>query len=174
MRHALKTAAVAWLAGLGIALGAGVSENDRKFANEAAQAGAAEVKLSQIAQDRGASPAVKEFAKQMIDDHSKANEELKSIASKKGFTLRSDLDEEHQKTVKRLESLSGVELDREYAQVALKEHKKAVSLFKDVGTKVDDPDLQKFASKTLPTLEHHLKMAEQLAAKLVGRPSTGP
>ena len=98
----------------------------------------------------------------MVDDHSKANTELMSLASSKGVTLPTALDEKHQKEVTKLSAMSGAEFDRAYSKMMLSDHNKDVSEFEKQSTKGTDPDLKAFASKTLPTLQEHLQMAKAL------------
>src|SRR4030095_8161437 len=66
-----------------------VSEKDRKFMKKAAKGGAMEVAMGKLAEQNGQSEDVKSFGKRMVTDHSKANDELKSIASKKAVQLPS-------------------------------------------------------------------------------------
>ena len=98
----------------------------------------------------------------MVDDHSKANEELMSLASSKGMTLPTALDEKHQKDVTKLSAMSGAEFDRAYSRMMLSDHNKDVKEFEKQSTKGGDADLKAFASKTLPTLQEHLQMARAL------------
>jgi len=87
---------------------------DRQFVIKAAQGGAAEVKLGQLAQDKGSNQAVKDFGKQMVTDHSAANDELKSIASGKGITLPDTLNSKDQALYDRLSKMSGDQFDKAY------------------------------------------------------------
>jgi len=97
-----------------------------------------------------------------VDDHSKANTELMTLASGKGITLPTALDEKHQKEVTKLSGMSGAEFDRAYAKMMLSDHNKDVSEFEKQSTRGSDPDLKAFATKTLPTLQEHLQMARAL------------
>jgi putative membrane protein len=136
--------------------------DDRNFILEAAMGGMMEVELGKIAVQRGASEGVKQFGQRMVDDHSKAGEELAKLAASKGITLPTQLDEKHRNDVDKLSKLSGAEFDRAYAKAMLSDHKKDVSAFEKKSMKSDDADLKAFASKTLPTLKEHLEMAKAL------------
>jgi putative membrane protein len=135
---------------------------DRDFLMDAAMGGMLEVELGRLATQQGTSDAVKQFGQRMVDDHSKANEELMSLAQSKGITLPTTIDEKHKKDMTKLSGLSGAEFDREYSKMMLSDHRKDVSEFEKQSTRGTDADLKAFASKTLPTLQEHLRMAEAL------------
>jgi putative membrane protein len=142
--------------------GGSVGSTDRKFAMTAAMDGMAEVELGRLATGRGASDAVKQFGQRMVDDHSKANDELQQWAMTAGVTLPTALDAKHQAVVARLSRLSGAAFDKAYAQQMVKDHTKAVQLFQREADRGADSGLKTFASTTLPTLREHLEMARSL------------
>jgi len=139
-----------------------MASKDRDFIMDAAMGGLEEVELGRVAAQKGTSEAVKQFGQRMVDDHSKANSELMSLASSKGITLPTTLDEKHQKDVTKLSAMSGAEFDRAYSKMMLSDHNKDVSEFEKQSTKGTDPDLKAFAAKTLPTLQEHLQLAKAL------------
>ncbi|HZT78554.1 MAG TPA: DUF4142 domain-containing protein [Vicinamibacterales bacterium] len=141
--------------------------SDAAFMKKAAEGGMAEVELGNLAQQKASSDEVKSFGKRMVDDHSKANDELKSIAQSKNVTLPTSLDPKDQQLRNKLEKLSGAAFDRAYMQAMLKDHRQDVNEFRHESTSAQDPDVKQFASKTLPTLEEHLKLA-QSTDKAVG------
>ena len=157
------------------------SENnaDESFAKEAAIGGMAEVELGQLAADKGASQGVKSFGQQMVTDHGKANDELKSIASRKSITLPTTLDAKHQSTKDRLSKLSGAAFDRAYIREMVRDHQDDSMAFRRESEQGKDPDIKAFATKTLTIVEHHLQMAKELqqtaagATKTSSRNSTG-
>jgi len=135
---------------------------DRDFIIQAAGDGLAEVELGKLAQQKGASDAVKSFGSKMFDDHSKANEELRRIASAKGVTLPAAPGKKHQKDIEKLGKATGADFDRDYARHMVADHKKAVALFEKQAKGGGDAELKAFAAKTLPTLQQHLEHAAQL------------
>ncbi|HJU53723.1 MAG TPA: DUF4142 domain-containing protein [Pyrinomonadaceae bacterium] len=141
-----------------------VSNADRKFAMTAAMDGMTEVELGRLAAERGSSDAVKQFGQRMVDDHSKANDELKQWAATAGVTLPTALDAKHQAMVAKMSSLSGAAFDRTYAKDMVKDHTKAVQLFQRQADRGMDAGLKSFASSKLPTLREHLEMARSLNA----------
>lgn len=141
---------------------ANMTSQDRNFLQDAAMGGLMEVELGRVAAQKGTSDAVKQFGQRMVDDHSKANSDLMSLASSKGITLPTTLDEKHQKELTKISAMSGAEFDRAYSKMMLSDHVKDVSEFEKQSTKGTDADLKAFASKTLPTLQEHLQLAKAL------------
>jgi putative membrane protein len=134
--------------------------SDNTFVMKAAQGGMAEVELGKLAESHAASDKVKEFGRRMVTDHSKANDELKSIASSKGVTLPGSIAAKDQATMDRLSKLNGAAFDKAYMADMVKDHRTDVAEFRKEANGGQDADVKAFAQKTLPTLEEHLKMAE--------------
>lgn len=143
-----------------------LSASDSKFVKEAAVGGMEEVQLGQLAAQKASDPDVKNFGQKMVDDHSKANDQLKQVASQKGITVPSALPASKQKDVDQLSKLSGSAFDKKYVSMMVKDHKQDVAEFKKQSTKAKDADVKSFASTTLPTLQDHLKMIEDISAKM--------
>ncbi len=139
-----------------------LSSADRRFVTEAAQGGMAEVKLGKLAEDRAQSKDVKEFARKMIDDHSKANDQLKEIAQKKGLTIPAKLDSKDQMTYDRLAKLSGADFDRAYMDAMVRDHDTDVNAFKKQAEGGQDTTIKEFAAQTLPTLKEHQELARKI------------
>jgi putative membrane protein len=145
------------------------SSADTTFAMKAAQGGMAEVKLGQLAVDKGSNPDVKEFGQRMINDHTKANDQLKSICSSENMTLPADLNAKDQAEFDRLSKLSGPSFDKAYMKGMVKDHEADVKEFQKEANSGKDPQLKQFASTTLPTLQSHLQMANTTYAKVEGQ-----
>jgi putative membrane protein len=137
---------------------------DRKFMEKAAQGGMAEVELGKLAEDKASNDQVKQFGKRMVDDHSKANDQLKSLAQSKGVTLPTEMDKSAQKERDKLAKLSGADFDREYMKHMVSDHNKDVKEFKSESKSAKDADVKSFAASTLPTLEQHLDLAKSTEA----------
>jgi putative membrane protein len=151
--------------------GASLAAGDKAFVQKAAIGGLAEVEMGKMAQQKGSSDQVKQFGSRMVEDHSKANDDLKQVASSKGIALPTDLDAKHKAKMDKLEKLSGGQFDRAYMDDMVADHKEDVADFKKEASSGKDSDLKSFASKTLPTLEDHLKMAESTDAAVKGSKS---
>ncbi len=150
---------------------AGAMSSDQKFVHEAAVGGMAEVELGKLAEQNASNDEVKSFGKRMVDDHSKANDELKTLAQHKNITLPSELDAKNKALRDRLAKLHGAQFDKAYMQAMVQDHRKDVSEFRHESTSGADADVKSFAAKTLPTLEEHLKLAQD-ANKAVGTSGT--
>jgi putative membrane protein len=141
--------------------------HDQSFVTKAAQGGAAEVKLGQLAADKASNQKVKDFGKRMVADHGKAGAQLSSIAKKKSLEAPSDMTSEDQALYNRLNGMSGSEFDKTYMEHMVKDHQKDITEFQQEADSGKDSDVKAFASKTLPTLRQHLQMAKE-AAEAVG------
>lgn len=149
-----------------------VGKTDTNFMKKAAESGMLEIEASTLAESKASSDTVKSFASQMLKDHKAADSELKSLASSKGVELPTELPSADKKRLEALGALEGATFDREYAkEVGVKAHNKAVSLFREASTKSRDPDVKAFAGKTLPTLQHHLEMANKMANEVGKSPA---
>jgi putative membrane protein len=147
------------------------SAADAKFIKEAAEGGMAEVALGQLAVEKASSADVKKFGQRMVDDHSKANDQLKQLAFQKNVSLPQDLNAKDKAAKARLEKLSGEQFDQAYMKDMVKDHTKDVSDFKRESMSAQDPDVKKFAAETLPTLEDHLKQATSIAPSTTAQSS---
>jgi putative membrane protein len=149
-----------------------VAAADRTFAMHAAQGGMAEVEMGKLAAANAASPDVKQFGQRMVDDHGKANDELKSWASKSNVTLAAELDAKHKADQAKMAKLSGAAFDRAYMTMMVADHDKDVKEFQQASRTAKDADLKAWVVKTLPTLQEHQKMAHDISAKVTGGATT--
>jgi putative membrane protein len=141
------------------------AESPASFVTKAAQDGMTEVELGKLALSKSNSNDVKQFAQRMVQDHGKANKELAGIAKTKRLDVPTQLDAEHQAMVKALSGKSGAAFDSTYAAHMASDHTQAIALFRATA-KSSDRDLASFASKTLPTLQEHKRMADSLHASI--------
>ncbi len=135
-------------------------EDDTEFAVNAADAGMLEVQLGQLAMANGATPEIKQLGKTMVDEHTRSNDELKTLAMHKNISLPSVLSEESQKHYEDLAKKSGLDFDKEYAEMMVKGHKDVIDEFKEQAERGNDPDLKTWALEKLPVLEQHLSLSE--------------
>jgi len=149
-------------------MGVLVGKSDEQFITKAAQGGMMEVEVGKLAQEKGSSNEVKELGKKLEQDHSKANDQLKQLAENKNVPLPTDMGAE-KAAVEKLRALSGDQFDKAFLKMAVKDHKKDINAFQKETNNAMDSDVKEFASKTLPTLQEHLKEAEQLQGSTRGR-----
>jgi putative membrane protein len=131
-----------------------LNEKDRTFVKKAAKGGAMEVAMGNLAAQNAKSDDVKSFGKRMVTDHSKAGEELKSIAEKKGAKMPSK-----KPSVKWTS-------DKEYMDAMVKDHEQDLAEFQAQAKEGTDPDLKEFAEKTAKMVEEHLNLAKETRSKL--------
>lgn len=145
-----------------------LSSSDKKFVMEASQGGMMEVELGKLGVDKASSDEVKQFAQRMVDDHSKANDELMQLASQKSMLMPQDQKAmmKTQAAKDRLSKLSGADFDRAYMDMMVKDHVKDVKDFEEASTKSKNIEVKDWATKTLPTLREHLQMARDINGKV--------
>jgi len=131
------------------------------FVENASAKGVAEIETSKLALQKSTAADVKAFAQQMIDDHTAANKELAGIAAKKNLKVSSDAELLNKAKAFILKQRDGESFDEAYAKNQVTAHKDTIDLFKKASTS-KDAELASFATATLPKLEHHLVMAQQL------------
>jgi putative membrane protein len=138
------------------------SSADREFAMKAASGGLAEVQAAQLAEQRAASPQIKQFAQRMITDHTAANTELQQIAKQANISLPAQPTGKDAAEGQKLRGVTGTAFDQAYAQGQLQDHRETAELFQKEASSGQDPALKAFAQKTLPILQQHLQMVEAL------------
>lgn len=143
-----------------------LDEKSGQWATEAAGGGMMEVTLGQTAQQQAASQRVKDFGAMMVRDHSKANDELKAIASAKSFALPAALPEKHQQHVNDLTKKQGADFDKAYMKMMVNDHEEDVKKFEKAANEATDPAIRDFASRTLPVLRAHLDSAKAINKEL--------
>jgi putative membrane protein len=135
--------------------------SDTDFAKAAAEGGFAEVRFGELAEDKASSKTVKDLAQRMVDDHTKADDSLKTAASKDNISIPAQLDAKDQAVYARLSQLSGAAFDRAYARDMVRDHETDIAMFRHEANDGKDASIKTFAAQTLPTLEDHLKLARQ-------------
>jgi putative membrane protein len=143
---------------------ASADKSDVKYVTETAQGLMSELKLGALAQQRASDPRVKDFGKQMVTDHGKDLEELKTLAAKKGIALPSTMDADQRKEADKLGKLSGKDFDREYVKYETRDHRDDIKEQKEEAGKTADPDLKAFAGKALATVTGHKEKIDALHA----------
>ncbi|MCD8739630.1 DUF4142 domain-containing protein [Mucilaginibacter roseus] len=135
------------------------------FIRKAAESGIAEVEASSIAKQTSKNPKVVQFATMIADQHSRINEELKSLQSRNMISSNDTISLEKQQEIAAIAKKSGVEFDREYMAMMVKDHEEAAALFSS-GSTIRTASVNKFANKFLPEIKAHLDTAKQISAGL--------
>ena len=140
-----------------------VARGDRKFIQEAAGSGMFEVQAAQLATRQASDPNVKSFAGMLVDQHTKANDELVKLANAKQVELPAAPPRAMRREIEKLGKKQGGEFDRDFVrEVGIKAHEKDIKTFEKASKDTKDPELKAFIDKTLPTLKEHLAMAQKL------------
>jgi putative membrane protein len=160
----ISTSAVAQSVGekTGVNSTLGIAPKTEDFIKEAAMSDMLEVEAAKVAQQKG-NAADKKFADQMVTDHTKTSTELKGMVSgEMKAAIPSSLDDSSQKKLVKLRDAKPDDFAGEYDPMQVSAHKDAVSLFERYAKGGEDPKLKEWAGKTLPALQHHLEMAQDL------------
>lgn len=139
--------------------------NDAQFLVEAANINHQEIAMGQLAQKNTKTPETLVLAKMMIEDHSKALDEVKALADKKSITVPSASSESGQSSFDKLSSLKGKEFDKAYADEMVNGHKMAIEKFETVSKNSNDEEVKGFANSMLPKLRMHLEHSQECQKK---------
>lgn len=139
---------------------------DKEFVASAGASGLFEVQAANLVVKNGSSPDVNAFALRMVADHSRANDELRQLATIKGVVVPAELADPHADVIEELTPLTGEELDRAYMQHMMETHQRDVAEFERAAVTAQDQDVRAFAEKMLPVLKEHLALARETLAKL--------
>ncbi|RYZ18592.1 MAG: DUF4142 domain-containing protein [Chitinophagaceae bacterium] len=141
-------------------------EDDHEFLVEAASGGLMEVELGQLASQNAASADVKQFGQMMVTDHTKANNELKTLAASKNVTIPSTPGEDHQEHINEVKAKTGADFDKAYMRMMVEDHQEDVNEFEEAANKASDPEIKAFAAKHVPILRQHLQQAQAINDRL--------
>lgn len=144
-----------------------LQKTDTAFLENAAQGGFAEVEAGKLAQSKASNAEVKSFGQMLIDEHTKVNQELATLASSKGYTPPTEPSVVQRTELRALGVLDGDNFDKMFIRrIGVASHEATIKQFREASRNARDPDVKAFATKTLPSLEQHLKMAKTLQTKL--------
>ncbi|UNU24685.1 DUF4142 domain-containing protein [Microcoleus vaginatus] len=141
-----------------------LSSKDRTFVMQAGQLSMMEVELGRLAVQRGSSAGVKQYGQEMVEEHTKANQELMQLVMQKQVELPAEMSTQNKALMDRLSGLSGTSFDAAYKQAMIDSHTQAIALFQAQSQQGQDPDLKAWATQKLPNLQAHLKMVNQMLA----------
>lgn len=149
--------------------GKALNKADQNMMREIAYANLAEIEAGKLAQSKAKNEQVRDFAQKMIDDHTKAQENLQQLAQAKGVTLPTQPDRKHQAALKKLEALEGEQFDKRYmAQGGVGDHRNTHRLLERTQKRATDPELQALATEMLPVINQHLALAQEVRETTTG------
>lgn len=135
---------------------------DTTFIKKAADGGMTEVELGKVAEKNGQRDDVKSFGSQMVKDHGKAGDNLKSVASKMNVTVPDKVSAKHRAMIDKMSKMSGAAFDTAYIKAMVEDHEKDVAEFEKARGQVSNEDLKKFIDDTVPVIKGHLEMVKKM------------
>lgn len=143
-----------------------LDRQDEIFLHEIAAAGMTEVEFGQLAQQRAGNPAVRDYGRQMVEDHGKANARLNALVQTSEIKLPSAMNGAYKKSFDDLTRLQGAAFDRAYIKGQIEDHAKVAKMLEHQIANGKDPQLKAFAVETLPTVRHHMELAQTLQTRV--------
>lgn len=143
-----------------------MSQQDAKFAKEAATGNMLEVRLGDLAQQQAERDEVKQFGERMAQDHGDAQDKLKEILQQANAEVPQELPQDKQQQVDRLKEMQGQEFDRAYMQLMVRDHEKDVQAYQQYSQNGQHDELKSYAEETLSTLEEHHQRAREIAQQI--------
>jgi putative membrane protein len=153
---------------LALAGGAWAADSDAAFVEKAASGGLMEVELGRHASQHATHPSVRTFGQRMVTDHGKANAELAAVAKRQGLTVPTQMEADHREKVAELTKKSGAAFDEAYMELMVEDHEHDIDAFREQAEEARS-EVDRFAAKTLPTLEAHLAQAKAVEDALDAR-----
>jgi putative membrane protein len=144
------------------------------FLADAIRGNVSEVKLGQLAAERGESQQVREYGDMLRKDHTKSLERASSLANEIGVPALTELTAQQQKQFESLQKLSGEEFDTTFLSQMVREHQSDIAKFSAQAQSGSDPEVMAFAKETLPTLQAHLQHAQSIQSNLTAVTRSGP
>lgn len=137
------------------------SAADKRFITKAMEGNLGEVQMGQLADQNGGSQEVKAFGMQLVQDHGADNQKAEQLANQLGVSTPGQTDREHLAAYRKLSKLQGAAFDKAFVRKMVEDHRKDVRDYRAQAKKQGDPTAA-YAADSLPVLEKHLRMAEQL------------
>ena len=136
------------------------------FLKQAAEINLGEVQLGKLAEQKGNNPAIRDFGKRMVEDHTKAEDNLRQIAQQQGVTLPSNPGQHVTSLQQQLSGATGAQFDQIYIEHMLSGHKGAIDAFENEIEHGSNPAIKGYAESTLPVIQDHIRIAEDVAGKM--------
>ncbi len=148
--------------------GQALRQADQDFVKDASTLNQKEIEFGRLGQRQASNDRVREFAQKLIDDHTKAQDELTTLARTKNVQIASQLPQEHRQMVDKMNQMQGAEFDREFIKHMIQGHERAIQQFDQQSRTGEDAQLKAFAQRQLPILRSHLQTARDLQTNLEG------
>ena len=136
------------------------------FLDSAARVNLGEIELGKLAEQKGDNPAVRDYGKRMVEDHTKLESQLQADAKTEGVTLPSQPGTDTADLRRQLANESGTKFDDVYIQHMLSGHKQAINNFENEIEHGSNPTYKSYAEAALPVIQDHIRIAEDVAGKM--------
>ncbi len=143
-----------------------MSKREEAFLKEAALSNFLEIRMGEIAAEKGSTQEVKDMGRRLKKDHSSFLKEMKRFAEEEGIGIPENIDGKHSRLIEKISKRSGEEFDRMFVETIVQEHEKEVKKFSEKSEEIEHPQLQEIVSRTLPKLEQHLEHARKVRERL--------
>jgi putative membrane protein len=150
----------------------GLDQTDQKFLNYAAEDNQAEIQLCLIAEKRAANPALRAFARLMVNDHAEIESRLAALGGELQVKMPDGIGEDGQQTLAKLNPLQGDEFERGFMQAQIKDHSEDIQKYSNEQNATRNQRIRQFATETIPILQQHLALARAVDAQ-VGNETSG-
>ena len=147
------------------ALAATLDPQDQQFLQYAAHDNQGEIRICLTAEKKAQDPAVKAFARLMVNDHVQVESQLASVVNGAGVTVPDDIGDDARKTLSELGPLDGAAFDRAFMAAQIQDHAKDIERFTREQQDAKDQAVQRFAALTIPVLQQHLALAKAVQAQ---------
>ena len=144
---------------------ANLSEADRTFVQKAAQSNQLEVEMAKMGQDKAQNEQVKDFARQLEEDHSDALDELQNVARRANLELDKQEDAARASMNDKMGNVTGRQFDSQWISEMIDKHRQGIADFERQQATATG-ELKSFIDKTLPVMRTHLQRAEELQKQL--------
>jgi putative membrane protein len=145
-------------------------ERDAEFMVDAAANGMLELEMSKLAQQKAATPVVRNFAQRLVQQHGQVNTALRNLAQQKNLVLPGAMGKEQQDKYAELSAVAGTQFDKQFVAAVKELHKNDIDAFEDMSKEAYDGDIRGFAAKYLPTLEQHMEDVEAIEDQVENLP----
>lgn len=139
-----------------------LQQPDKDFVTKASEGNVSEVKLGQLAMHKANNPQVKQFGQRMVDDHSKAQEQLVKLMDGTNVVVPDHVTKDAAGLYDKLAQETGADFDKNYMSAMVSDHQDDISAFNDEAKNGKSEQLRNYAQNTLPVLQQHLQMAKDI------------
>jgi len=133
-----------------------VANSDDQFLKDQVAGNQDEIEVAKLAKNKSTDKEIKSIAQYLVEEHSKALDKLRKMASAKNLTVVSAASDEAKSTISSLESKKANEFDKAWCEKLIDKHKSTISKYESAATSVSNNDLKSFINETLPKLRMHL------------------